>query len=281
MKPPADIAARLTRVGALAGEQVDLAETALVLASIERPGVRTEPYRRHLDRLAGEIGDYAGKQGADKSKGLDTRAEALCQVIARRYGYAGTEEVYDDPDGANLMGAVDCRTGLSVVLGIIYIHAARSLGWAIDGLDFPPRFLVRLCGGDKRIILDPFANGRILGSKEMRQLSKAAVGNHAELTPALYTTMENRKILLRAQNHIKLRLLRADRLDDALDAIETMLLFAPAAAELWREAGLLNARLDNVTAAVAALEEYLRHNTGDSSRYRASIILQELRCRLS
>ncbi len=281
MKPPTDTAARLTRIGALAGEQVDLAETALVLASIERPGVRAEPYRRHLDRLAGEIGDYAGEQGADKSKDLHMQAEALCQVIARRYGYAGTDEVYDDHDGANLMGAIDRRTGLPVVLGIIYIHAARSLGWTIDGLDFPARFLVRLCGGKKRIILDPFAYGRILGPKEMRELSKAAAGNHAELTLAHFKAMDNRQILLRAQNHIKVRLLRADRLDDALEAIETMLLFAPAAAELWREAGLLNARLDKVTAAVAALEEFLLHNTGDSARFRTSILLQELRGRIS
>ena len=71
MKPPTDTAARLTRVGALADGQVGLAETALVLASIERPGVRSEPYRRHLDRPAGAGGGTCGGWARDLGAGWE------------------------------------------------------------------------------------------------------------------------------------------------------------------------------------------------------------------
>ncbi len=279
VKPPPDIRARLVRVGALDDGRIDPVETALVLASVERPGVSMEPYRRHLERLAAEAAAYA--DGADGPGGLGLRVETLAQVIARRYGYGGAEDAYDDPDSANLMRVIDRRRGLPVALGIIYIHVARALGWPICGIDFPARFLVRLEDDGNRVILDPFDGGRLLSAKDMRDLYKAVAGNHAELTPAHYRALEIRDVLVRLQNNIKVRLLRAENLEEAVETVETMLLFAPGRAALWREAGLLHARLDNVPAAVAALEEYLRHSTGDPARYRTSVLLQELRGRLS
>ncbi len=278
VKPPPDIRARLVRFGALADGRIDPAETALVLGSVERPGVSMEPYRRHLKRLAAEAAAYA--DSADGPGGLGLRVETLAQVIARRYGYGGAEDAYDDPDSANLMRVIDRRRGLPVALGIIYIHVARALGWPICGIDFPARFLVRLEDDGNRVILDPFDGGRLLSAKDMRDLFKAVAGNHAELTPAHYRALEIRDVLVRLQNNIKVRLLRAENLEEAVETVETMLLFAPGRAALWREAGLLHARLDNVPAAVAALEEYLRHSTGDPARYRTSVLLQELRGRL-
>ncbi|OHC75680.1 MAG: hypothetical protein A3G18_03210 [Rhodospirillales bacterium RIFCSPLOWO2_12_FULL_58_28] len=278
MRLPADIHARLMRLGGLPDEQINPAETALVLASIERPGMAIDPYLRHLERLSDEVRVYVDAGGG--AAGLDQAVEALCQVIARRYGYKGAETSYEDPDNTNLMRVIDRRVGAPVALGIIYIHVARALGWTISGLDFPARFMVRLEDEGRRVILDPFDGGRVVTPKDMRDLSKAVIGNQAELTPNHYRPLGNRGVLLRLQNHIKFRLIRSERPEDALDAIETMLLFAPATPSLWREAGMLNARLDKIKEAVAALEEYLRRNTGDSARYRTSVFLQELRGRL-
>lgn len=279
MKPPPDLRARLSRVGALADDRVELAETALTLATIDRPGVAVEPYMRHLDQLAAEVGVYAG--GADAgAAGLDLRIEAVRQVIVRRYGYGAAADAYEDPEAANLTRVIDRRRGLPVALGIVYLHVARVVGWPAAGLAFPPRFLVRLDHGDRRAILDPFDGGRELAARALREMFKATAGNHAELTPDDYRETDNRRILIRLQDHAKSRLLRAERLEDAVDAIETMLLFAPREGRLWRELGLLNARLDNLGAAVAALEQYLRLDPADGAHYRTSALLQELRGRL-
>jgi len=281
LRPSTKIRDRLSRIGGQAEEDIDLTEAALVLGSIDRPGVAFDPYRRHLDRMAEDVGLYAGGVGAYEGCPIELRAEALCQVIAKRYGYAGGEDVFDDKDGANLSRVIDRRQGLPVVLGVIYIHVARALGWPIEGVDFPARFLVRLDHEGERAMLDPFDGGVLLTPQDMRGLFKAVSGNHAELTPDHYQAAGARRILLRIQNNIKVRYLRADRLDDALETIQLMLLFAPDEATLWREAGLLSARMDRITDAVAALEEYLRHDTSEAARYRASILLQELRGRLS
>ncbi|MEX2311061.1 MAG: hypothetical protein WD624_01275 [Rhodospirillales bacterium] len=43
----------------------------------------------------------------------------------------------------------------------------------------------------------------------------------------------------------------------------------------------MNARLDRIQAAVDALENYLRLGAGEQARYNTTILLQELRTRLT
>lgn len=283
MRLPLDIRERLTEIGKADDGGIDLGLAALTLAACDRPGVPLGPYLRHLDGLVADVRAYAGgaEPPADTDTGLDLRIEALVQIIVRRYGYGGTDAVFDDLDAANLMRVIDSRSGLPVAIGILFIATARALGWDISGLDFPGHFLVRLEAGGTRKILDPFAGGAEIKAPDMRDMFKAVAGNHVELTPGHYREIGNRGILLRLQGNIKTRLLRGNRWDDALEAIETMTLFAPGEVELWREAGLLHARLDHVAEAVRSLEEYLRRTGGGEARYNASVLLQELRVRLN
>jgi regulator of sirC expression with transglutaminase-like and TPR domain len=55
-----------------------------------------------------------------------------------------------------------------------------------------------------------------------------------------------------------------------------MLLIAPGQPELWRESGILNARLENLLAARRALTRYLELAENDQQRQRAARLLQEL-----
>ena len=279
MRTPPDIRARLIKIGEGADEDIDIAEAALILAAADRPGVAPEPYRRHLDHLVADVRAYAG--GTEPAVALDLRIEALVQIIVKRYAYGGTETVFDDLDAANLMRVIDSRQGLPIVIGILFIHTARALGWPISGLDFPGRFLVRMEFEGERKILDPFGGGCVLEARDMRDMFKAMSGAHVELAPEHYREVGNRDILLRLQGNIKTRLLRGEQPEDAVGVLETMLLFAPAKAELWRELGMLHARLDDVKDAVQALEEYLRLSGGGGRRYNTSILLQELRARLN
>ena len=93
--------------------------------------------------------------------------------------------------------------------------------------------------------------------------------------------MTNRAIILRSQRNAKVLHMRSDDLEQALDVVNTLLLVAPKSSALWREAGVLNARLDRVKEAVAALERFLKLAGADASQYRTSILLQELRGRLN
>ena len=279
MRLPLDIRARLTEIGGAEDGAIDLFESALVLAAADRPGTRLEPYRRHMEGIISEVRTYVG--GTEPFVSLGLRIEGLVQVIIKRYGYGGTQEVFDDLDAVNVMRVIDSRSGMPIVIGILFMQTARTLGWDICGLDFPSRFLVRLEAGGERRILDPFAGGTVVEPRDMRNMFKTIAGNHVELRPEHYHDMGNRDILLRLQGNIKIRLLREERFDDALETLEVMLLFAPDKPELWRETGLLYAHLDHIKDAVRALEEYLRQCGADEARYNTSMLLQELRAQLN
>ena len=279
MRLPLDIRARLTEIGGAEDGAIDLFESALVLAAADRPRARLEPYRRHMEGIISEVRTYVG--GTEPLVPLGLRIEGLVQVIIKRYGYGCTQEVFDDLDAVNMMRVIDSRSGMPIVIGILFMQTARTLGWDICGLDFPGRFLVRLEAGGERRILDPFAGGTVVEPRDMRDMFKAIAGNHVELRPEHYRNMGNRDILLRLQGNIKIRLLREERFDDALETLEVMLLFAPDKPELWRETGLLHARLGHIKDAIQALEEYLRRCGTDETRYNTSMLLQELRARLN
>ena len=281
MRPSPEVCHRLSAFGALGDNELGLSETAMILAGAERPGIDATVYERHLEKLTDDVAAYAGKDADSEVGGIQMRIEALQQIIAKRYGYYGSDDAYEDFECANLMRVIDRREGLPTLLGIIYLHVARALGWATDGLGFPPRFLIRMEFSGERRILDPFDGGRLLEPFELRGLYKAVSGPNVEITPEHTQPMTNRAIILRSRRNVKVLHLRSDDLEQALDVVDTLLLMAPQDPALWREAGILNARLDRVNEAVAALEKFLSHAGVDASRYQTSILLQELRSRLN
>lgn len=269
---------RLRQVGGQQDPAIDLAETALLLAALDQPQQPLERYRHHLSLLARDTADLGGASAAEGD--LDARAGALRRVLVERYAYAGDEESYDDLQNANLMRVIDRRRGLPVALAILWLHAARAQGWQAEGLNFPGHFLIRLQLGARRAILDPFRGGEPLGPEALRQLLKAVQGAGAELEPGHYAACGNREILLRLQNNIKVRRLREGALERALEAVESMLLLDPGEGALWREAGLLHLRLDNLRAATFALENFLELAPADPRRGEAAALLARLRGKL-
>ncbi|MBW7852422.1 MAG: tetratricopeptide repeat protein [Rhodospirillales bacterium] len=269
------IRGELSRLATLPDEDIDLAEAALALAALERPGRPRDGYRRFLDTLAAEVAGQAGAGGA-----IEDRIAALNGIIADRHRFAGDSSDYEEPDNANLMRVIDRRRGLPVTLGILYLKIGRACGWGMHGLGFPLHFLIRLDGpAGERAILDPFHGGARLGAAELRGLLKAITGNGAELEPGHYAPVGNRDILLRLQNNVKFRQLRSAQLAEALRTVEGMLLFAPDQAALWREAGMMHLRLGDKANAIAALEQFLARTANAQARHRIGVLLQELRGR--
>lgn len=276
MKTREEALAALAHVADQDDGAIDLAGTALILAALSRPRVALDRYRDHLIELAASV------RGTAPDDPAPTEAvTALNSALFERYGYAGDTENYDDLQNASLMRVIDRKRGLPVALSILYLHAGRSQGWAMAGVNFPGHFLVSLDAGATRLILDPFHGGRALDTGELRALLKSVMGPDAELTPAHYAPLGNRDILLRLQNNIKQRQIQAGQIEAAVATLEGMLAFAPAKAELWRESGLLRARLGQVRAALGALERFTELESGHHERYRIAALMQELKSKLN
>lgn len=264
----------LRDIGTRPDDDIDLAEGALALAALDRPGVALDRYRDHIARLADDVGDALGAGGV-------TLVDALNRVVLLSHGYHGDMLTYDDIQNANLMRVIDRKKGLPVALGILYLHAARAHGFSADGINFPGHFLIRTGEDGARLIIDPFNEGIERSAVDLRELLKATAGMEAELTPEHYSAVGNRDILMRLQNNIKARHERAGRPEDALRVVEGMLMFAPGVMPLWREAGAIHARVGNLGAAIEAFQTIVERADTDSARHDAAAIVQKLKARLN
>jgi regulator of sirC expression with transglutaminase-like and TPR domain len=273
------LADRLAAVGRLEDADIPLGRVALALAGITRPGVALDRYEAHLDQLGDAL--HRARSGLGEVLDADTAARLLGEVLHEEFGYDGDRETYDDLQNANLMRVIDRRRGLPVALAILYAETARMQGWALHGLNFPGHFLVRLdLGGDRRV-LDPFNGGRTVDAPGMRRLLTAVEGPDADLKPEHYAPIGNRDILLRLQNNLKLRHIRAGALDAALTMLDAMVLLAPTMAWQWRERGVVHHRLGHPGAAIADLERFvaLAPASGVAARWQteAAQLIAEIR----
>lgn len=268
MSPPA-----WARLGGVADATTSLIEGALALSRVRTGIGEADWHDSHLRRLVEDVRAYPPAADATEA------AANLRQVLAVRYGYRGAVEDYDDLQNADLIRVIDRRRGLPVALSVLYMHVGRAAGWELCGLNFPGHFLVRLEHAGSRVILDPFHGGSLRSAAELRGLLKAAIGSGEELAPRHYAPVSDQDVLLRLENNIKVRALRRGDLDAAADSLERMLAMAPAAGDLWREAGLVNARLNRDADAITALERYLDLSEDDGLMREAAMLLQRLKQR--
>ena len=202
-------------------------------------------------------------------------------MLHGRFTYAGDAETYEDLANANLIRVIERRRGLPVALGILWLHAAEAAGWAAHGVDFPGHFLIALEAGPSQRVVDVFARGEGMDAPALRALIKRFEGEGAELRPGLLRPMGKRAVLLRLQNNIKLRRLRAGQLAAALTCAEDMLRMAPGHPGLWREAGLMNHRLDRYGAALGCLEQAIALDPAGEGAARLRQLIEDLRHRLN
>jgi regulator of sirC expression with transglutaminase-like and TPR domain len=255
---------------------LDLAAMALALAAHARPGLDARPYAAHLDALAADA-----ESSAPPALEPAEQAAALNRVLFARAGYRGDRETYDDLANADLARVIDRRKGLPIALSILYLHVARSLGWPAAGVNFPRHFLVRLGTGADGVFADPFEEGAVRTAGDLAALLKGMQGDEAVLAPEHLALAGNRDILLRLQNNIKTRCLKAGDVAAGLATVERMALVAPASPAVWYEAASLNAEIGQLRRARACLDEVARTDRQRRFAGAAEELLQRLKARLN
>ena len=217
-----EIILRLQNIGEQDGLTLDIGEAALLLANLELP---KNSLGRYLDELDLIVSDTT--KAARGTRNLPGRIMVLSDILFKRHGYRGDIDSYDDPQNANLMRVIERRKGLPVALGILVIHAARSRGWEITGLNFPGHFLLRLTESGEHAVIDPFDEARILGSEDLQHILARVHGPQVELQPEFIQSVSDRDILLRLQNNIKYRALEDGNRTRAIEVLKSMIMIAP------------------------------------------------------
>ncbi len=108
-----------------------------------------------LDALGAELAQTsAGTSGAPEPV-----ARACGRLLGGQHGFRGDRESYDDPDNSMLDVVLTKRTGLPILLSVVYIEVARRAEIPIGGVGLPGHFVVAHFGAHPPLLLDPFERG--------------------------------------------------------------------------------------------------------------------------
>ncbi|HCX66055.1 MAG: hypothetical protein CMI61_14660 [Parvibaculum sp.] len=241
----------LRAAGKAPDAELDIASLALALAACDRPEISLDGYRTHLDEIVA-----AARSALDENASMPcgVAAGALAGVISGRFHYLGDAETYDDPRNANLAHVIDRRKGLPVTLGILYLHVGTKIGLDLSGLNFPGHFVLRLQGAGEAVVLDPFNGGQTLSPADLLSVLRGVEGPQARLTPEACEAVSPRDILLRLENNILTRAIRAGEFARAREVVTRMIWLAPQRAGLRFELGRLEVHAGHMGAAADAFE---------------------------
>jgi regulator of sirC expression with transglutaminase-like and TPR domain len=269
----AELEALIRRLDADEDAGIDLAECALWIAA-EHDAVDVPEALRQLDELARSV-----EQRMAEVVGQSARAQAMVELLARAESFGCDFSRFDEPESSFLNRVLEQRSGLPILLALVYLAVATRLGLPLHGLGTPARFLLRAQGEDD-LIIDP-ADGRMLSDAQCTRLFREllhhpdVVFSRDELRPAT-----SREILVRILNNLRNAYVRRESWSDALLCSERILLLAPdAPEELWQRAALYE-RLECHAAALGDLERllarYPEHPEAATVRAHAELMRERL-----
>lgn len=249
-------------VGLLDDEDIVLDHAALLLASLDHPGVALAPYHGMLDDMAERIAGLGAK-----GRRASDQAQALAAVLAGDNGFTGDADTYDDPANADLIRVIDRRRGLPVALAILYVALARRQGWRADALNTPGHVLVRLGTAPASVVIDPFGGGAAIGTSAVATLVEGAGGTRG-ISRREPDALSNRGTLTRLLTNQAERARAAGRLDRALILYARMTVVDPGSTALWWHRAALERRLGEADAARASLRAILETTRDPDVRAR-------------
>lgn len=182
----------ISHLGLLEDEAIVLDTAALEIALLDHAEVEAEPYTDLLALIAESI----LRLGASALTSAQ-RAEVLAGVMSEGFAFEGDRDTYDRPDNADLIRVIDRRRGLPVALTILYVAAARRVGWEAVALNTPGHVLARVGGDTDPVLIDPFNKGAVVDSDSLGALLSGIFGHPVVPSAEHLSPMSNRAVLVR------------------------------------------------------------------------------------
>ena len=256
--------------------QIDLAQAALLIASVAYPDLDPTPSLTQLDALArrvkellslSETDDLTALMQAEDAISPLTVIAAINQVLFTEERFHGNKEDYSNPKNSFLNKVLEERTGLPITLSVLYMEIGKRIGIQIDGMGFPYHFMVRYHWSAGTIYIDPFSEGLILNEQECMQRLQTITRHHAPLHPRWLEPVTHKQILIRILNNLKAIYINESDFEHALAISDLILLLLPHAGIEQRDRGFLHLELKHYGKAIKDLIAYLELNPDASDRY--------------
>jgi regulator of sirC expression with transglutaminase-like and TPR domain len=177
--------------------------------------------------------------------------------------FAGNTLDYYNTANSYVPAVVETKLGLPISLCLIYKVVAERLGFRTWGVGLPGHFLCGIEVAGNRMLVDPFAGGRILTSDEAQQRMREIFGDEVEWSEDLLRPASNRHWLTRMLQNLLNIFGSSGSYADVAAMLEMEIVLWPEQLRLQRDLALVLARLGMAEPASLWLDNYLRHNPDD------------------
>ncbi|MGE3840820.1 MAG: SirB1 family protein [Vicinamibacterales bacterium] len=240
----------------------DLPRAAALLGRLEDPDLDPAPQLGALTRLGALLTARLERLGrlATAQEQLDVLNGLLYDE--ERFTRDGLRP--NDPRSSFLTDVVVRRTGLPILLGIVYIDVGRRAGLLLEGISFPGHFLVRFRPGTRdpdsprELIVDPFNRGAVLSEAGCLLLLQSHFGEDARLEEGMLDSVGKRTILIRVLNNLKRLYVGMRSFPQARAVVDLLVALDPTNAGELRDRGLLSYHMGDFRAALRDLETFFR-----------------------
>jgi regulator of sirC expression with transglutaminase-like and TPR domain len=260
-------------------QRVPLAEAALMIAWEDRGGADPRALLALLDHFAdelrGQIADVAEPRG---------RIVALNRYLFGEQGFHGDLHSYERPNPANshLDQVLLQRSGLPIMLSLVYLEVGWRLGIPLSGVALPGHFIVRYSAEPNDLFIDPFRSGLLWSQADCeRQIGMFYSEVRPDLVQWLMTPPSRGAILARILRNLKQTYLAQDDPRRALACVERLMLLDNGDPGELRDRGLLRFRAGMIYPALEDLERYARQNPAANDIAEIRAFARELLVRVA
>src|SRR5271170_1305784 len=201
----------------------------------------------------------------------------LHEVLFDEEGFNGNSADYYNPLNSYLPAVLESKRGLPITLSLIYKIVADRLGLKAYGVGLPGHFLVGLDCDGSRLLIDPFAGGRVVTPHEAHDRLLDQFGPEVEWSEELLRPASHRNWLTRMLQNLLNLFGSNSRFADVAAVLEMEMLLWPEQPHLQRDLALVLARCGLSESACQWLDRYLQSNPDDPQKSELMQLLDVLK----
>jgi regulator of sirC expression with transglutaminase-like and TPR domain len=230
----------------------ELARAALLIAAEADPNVDVDGEIHTIESWAAQL-----RAQLDPSWNNLQKLARLRNFVYEELRFRGDRRDYYSPSNSLLNQVMGRRLGVPLTLSIIFMELGWRVGMPLEGVGFPGHFLVRLAGEPLDLLLDPYERGTSVHEEDCRRMLHDLSDGKLELSDQHLASISKHDMIVRLLMNLKGAYLRANEDENALAAVDRLLLLRPDDLDEVRDRGLLLYRLQRYPPALEALLRYL------------------------
>lgn len=249
MTPIEDFASRVSH-----GVDIDLLDCAARIALYADPAADPEWVVKQVRAWGQQL-----EQRVPADAACVHRLRLLNHFFFDELGFGPSTDSPPSTDDSYLHRVLVMRTGLPVVLSVLYMEIGKAAGLRLAGVNFPTCFLVRAQTAEGALMIDVRAAGATLSQNQLRaRLEKVAPDASESDLLAYLKIADARDILARMLRNLKFVHAETADWNALLEVQQRLVALLPDVAEERRDRAAAWERLECPRAAAQDLDVYLK-----------------------